>query len=75
MNDNIYSKNINMMTWNEYVKCQRIKLNKKRKREKLEPLTYKETLKICSTTWPAEKERLCKKAKRMERKLCKLKEV
>ena len=62
------------MTWNEYVKCQRIRLNKKRKREKLEPLTYKETLKICSTTWPAEKERLCKKQKRMEKK-CKIKEV
>jgi len=57
-----------MITWNQYVKVQREKLNKKRKREKLEPLTYKECLKVCSESWPKEKERLVKKQKRVNKK-------
>ena len=57
-----------MITWNQYVKVQREKLNKKRKREKLEPLTYTECLKVCSESWPAVKERLAKKQKRLENK-------
>jgi len=56
------------MKWNEYVKEQREKLNKKRKREKLDPLSYRECLKVCSETWPAEKERLAKKQKRVDKK-------
>ena len=56
------------MTWNEYVKIQRQKINKKRKREKLDTLSYRECLKVCSETWPAEKERLVKKQKRADRK-------
>ena len=57
-----------MITWNEYVKIQRVKINKKRKRSKLEPLSYKECLKMCSQTWGAEKERLLKKQKREDKK-------
>ena len=49
------------------MKAQREKLNKKRKREKLEPLTYKECLKVCSESWPKEKERLAKKQKRLNK--------
>ena len=62
-----------MITWNQYVKVQRVKINKKRKREKLEPLSYKECLKVCSETWGAVKERLLKKQKRLDNK--KTKEV
>lgn len=60
-----------MITWNEYVKIQRVKLNKKRKREKLDPLSYKECLKLCSETWPTEKARLLKKQKREQKKAAK----
>jgi len=60
-----------MMTWNEYVKNERIRINKKRKRSKLEPLSYKECLKVCSQTWPAEKERLLKKQRRADKKATK----
>ena len=58
-----------MMTWNEYVKTQRVKVNKKRKRSKLDPLSYKEILVLCSTSWPAEKERLLKRQKRENKKI------
>jgi hypothetical protein len=57
------------MTWNEYVKTQRVKVNKKRKRSKLDPLSYKEILVLCSTSWPAEKERLLKRQKRENKKI------
>ena len=56
------------ISWNAYVKTQRLKLNKKRKREKLEPLSYKEILVLCSSTWPAEKEKLLKRQKRQHKK-------
>jgi len=62
-----------MITWNQYVKVQRVKINKKRKREKLDPLSYKECLKVCSETWGSVKERLAKKQKRLDNK--KTKEV
>jgi hypothetical protein len=57
-----------MITWNEYVKIERVRINKKRKRSKLEPLSYKECLKMCSQTWGAEKERLLKKQARADKK-------
>ena len=58
-----------MISWNEYVKTQRVKINKKRKREKLEPLSYRECLKACSETWQVEKARLVKKMERKNKKL------
>ena len=57
-----------MITWNEYAKIERVRINKKRKRSKLEPLSYKECLKMCSQTWGAEKERLLKKQARADKK-------
>jgi len=57
-----------MITWNEYVKIERVRINKKRKRSKLEPLSYKECLKMCSQTWGAEKEKLLKKKARADKK-------
>ena len=60
-----------MITWNQYVKVQREKINKKRKREKLDPLSYKECLKVCSESWPTVKERLAKKQKRADKKKAK----
>ena len=58
-----------MISWNDYVKTQRVKINKKRKREKLEPLSYKECLKVCSETWKVDKAKLVKKMERMKKKL------
>ena len=55
-------------SWNEYCKSQRIKINRKRKREKLEPLSYKEVMKVCSTTWPTEKAKLVKRHKKQQAK-------
>jgi hypothetical protein len=63
------------ISWNSYVKSQRVKVNKKRKREKLDPLSYKEILVLCSNTWPAEKERLLKRQKRESKKKVTTKEV
>ena len=57
-----------MISWNEYVKTQRVKINKKRKREKLDQLSYKECLKACSETWKVEKARLIKKTNRIKKK-------
>jgi len=56
------------MKFFEYCKTQRVKINRKRKREKLESLSYKEVMKLCSETWPAEKARILKKQKRQAKK-------
>jgi hypothetical protein len=57
-----------MITWNQYVKENRTKINKKRKRSKLDPLSYKEVLKVCSESWAEDKQKLLKKQKRADKK-------